>query len=118
LDGNGRRGACRDDDIDPALNKFGGERGITVVPPFRPAIFDCDVAAIDPTELAQALQKSPDEWTPDRRRGSTQESNRGRLARLLRTRRERPRSRRAAQRGYQLPPSDGAWHVALPCEGA
>jgi hypothetical protein len=31
-----------------------------VIPPFRPAIFDCDVAAIDPAELAQALQKSPD----------------------------------------------------------
>src|SRR5262249_35187323 len=103
LDGHGSRRACRDDDIDPALNKFGRERGITVIPPFRPAIFDCDVAAIDPAELAQPLQKSPDEWTPDRRRGRTQESNRGRLARLLRARREWPR-RRAAKQGHDLAP--------------
>src|SRR5262249_42089705 len=118
LDGNGRRGACRDDDIDPALNKFGRERGITVIPPFRPAIFDCDVAAIDPTELAQALQKSPDEWTPDRRRGRTQESNRGRLTRLLRAHGERPRDRPAAECDQQVPPSNGDCHTPLPCEGA
>jgi hypothetical protein len=30
--------------------------------------------------------------------------------------RERPRGR-AAERGYQFPPSDSDWHVALPCEG-
>ena len=25
--------------------------------------------------------------------------------------------RRAAERGYQFPPSNGDWHVTLPCEG-
>jgi hypothetical protein len=36
----------------------------------------------------------------------------------LRAGRERPRSCRAAKRRYQLAPSDGDWHVTLPCEGA
>src|SRR5262249_51893211 len=38
------------------------------------------------------------------------------LGRLLRPRRERPRSRRAAERGQQSPPSDGDCHTPLPCE--
>src|SRR5262249_32017215 len=38
-----------------------------------------------------------------------------RLARLLRTRRKRPR-RRAAECDQQLPPSDGDCHTPLPCE--
>src|SRR5262249_47325980 len=40
----------------------------------------------------------------------------GQLARLLRARRERPRSRRAAERDQQFPPSDGDRHTPLPCE--
>ena len=107
LDGHGSRGACRDDDIDLALNKFGRERVIAVIPPFRPAIFDCDVAAIDPAELAQALQKSSDECTPDRWRSRTQESNRWRLARLLGARRMRSdqvRHRLTAQDRKEFPP--------------
>src|SRR5262249_9021815 len=35
---------------------------------------------------------------------------------LLCTRRERPRSGRAAERGYHIPPSDGDCHTPLPCE--
>src|SRR5262249_32403988 len=37
---------------------------------------------------------------------------------LLRARRERPRSRRAAECGQQFPPSDGDCHTPLPREGA
>src|SRR5262245_22641973 len=37
---------------------------------------------------------------------------------LLRTRRERPRRRCAAECGQQFPPSDGDCHAPLPCEGA
>jgi hypothetical protein len=33
-----------------------------------------------------------------------------------RARRERPRHRRAAECGQQLPPSDGDCHAPLPCE--
>src|SRR6516225_636906 len=35
---------------------------------------------------------------------------------LLRARRERPRRRRAAERGQQFPPCDGDSHTPLPCE--
>src|SRR5215831_10891312 len=35
---------------------------------------------------------------------------------LLRARRERPRSRCAAECGQQFPPSDGDCHAPLPCE--
>jgi len=37
-------------------------------------------------------------------------------ARLLRSRRERPRRRRAAEYSQQLPPSDGDCHTPLPRE--
>src|SRR5262249_16258809 len=36
---------------------------------------------------------------------------------LLRARRERPGGCRAAERGYQFPPSDRDWHVNPPREG-
>src|SRR5262249_26866937 len=39
-----------------------------------------------------------------------------RPTRRLCTRRERPRSRRAAECGQQFPPSDGDCHTLLPCE--
>src|SRR6516164_2190987 len=38
------------------------------------------------------------------------------LLALLRARRERPRGRRATERGQQLPPSDGDCHTPLPRE--
>src|SRR6516165_588080 len=40
----------------------------------------------------------------------------GRLSRLLRARRQRPRRRRAAECDQQLPPSDGDCHTPLPRE--
>ena len=43
-------------------------------------------------------------------------ANRPNALALLRPRRERPRGRRAAKCGQQLPPSDGDCHAPLPCE--
>src|SRR5215469_5958837 len=82
---------------------------------FGPRTFDCDVSALDVAGLLQTIAerghikciaagrravKEPDHWH----------------RRLLRTRRERPRSRSAAKCGQQFPPSDGDCHTPLPCE--
>jgi hypothetical protein len=65
---------------------------------------------------AQSLTKRRQEIAA-RLRPTIMEKPDHRHCRLLRARRERPRGRRAAERGYQFPPSDSDEHVALPCEG-
>src|SRR6516162_53335 len=82
---------------------------------FGPRTCDCDVSALDVASLLQTIAerghikciaagrravKEPDHWH----------------RRLLRTRRERPRDRRAAECGQQFPPSDGDCHTPLPRE--
>src|SRR5262249_22125560 len=70
---------------------------------FRPAILDCDVTAFDPTEFAEASHKSSRAWS--KARGArTQKPNSWKLARLLRTCDERPRSR-CAEKWHELAPS-------------
>src|SRR5262249_35063507 len=78
------------------------------------AIFDRDILTFDKACVLQALTEggqelrsvtgSPGGEEPDHRH------------RLLRARRERPRRRRAAERGQQFPSSDGDCHTRLPCE--
>src|SRR5262249_60973688 len=81
----------------------------------RPAIFARHGTAFDGGRLAQAFAEcshlgSPLCWC------FTVEKPNYRHRRLLRARRERPRRRHAAERGQQLPPSDGDCHAPLPRE--
>src|SRR5262249_48005747 len=69
---------------------------------FRPAVLDCDGAALDPAKLTQPLQKSGYPLSLGRTRARAQEANR--LRRLLRVRRERPRHRRTAEQRDELAP--------------
>src|SRR5262249_11226464 len=82
---------------------------------FRPAVFDCDILAYRVTGFAEPVAKGgfvvriPAGYVgvqiPDHRH-----------RRLLRTCREGPRRRSAAECGQQLPPSDDDCHTPLPCE--
>src|SRR6516225_6952960 len=92
----------RDDDINLEPYELGREFGEAFAAPFSPPILDRDRATIDPTEFAQPLRKSGDPLARGRIRAPTQESD-GRQLRLLRARRERPRSR-AAEKRDELPP--------------
>ena len=59
-------GAGRDDDIYLEADKLRGERGIELIAPLRPAIFDCNRTVVDPAQLTQALLKGGDECAPNR----------------------------------------------------
>jgi len=93
-----RHGSQRDNEIDLEPDEFGRDLGETLVAALRPAILDCEVVTLDPTELAQPLHKRGDPLALNQRRGRAQKPDGRLLARLLRARRERPRSR-AAERG-------------------
>src|SRR5262245_62204687 len=83
-------------DLEP--REFGRDLGRALATSLRPPIFDCDGATLDPAEFAQPLHKGCGPLALGCRRGPTQEPDGRHLARLLRTRRERPRRRDAAQR--------------------
>src|SRR5262249_38663334 len=68
--------------------------GQTLVASLRPPILDDDVAAFDPAELTKPLHESGDPLALGRSRARTQEPDSVRW--LLRTRREWPGNRRAA----------------------
>src|SRR5262249_11663198 len=68
----------------------------------RPTILDRQGATLDPAELAQSLNKGGSPCTPGRRRARSKEPNDRHLRWLLRARRERPRSRRAAEQRDEL----------------
>jgi hypothetical protein len=76
---------------------------------------DLDVAAIDPAQFLQALYQLPDQGLPFwlALREHTQKSDARHRAGLLPSRRERPRSRRAAEQGYHLA-SSNVGHGLLP----
>src|SRR5215470_13985606 len=73
-----------------------------------------NVASFDITEVAHSAHEFLAIWIVIQSSGSDV-SNARNLSRLLRSRRERPRGG-AAERGQQLPPSDGDCHTPLPCE--
>src|SRR5262249_3988328 len=78
---------------------------------------DPDIAVLRPTQLPQALAKRSDAGA---RIGGAlaphEQADFPHPLGLLRARRERPGSRRAAESGQQFPPSDGDCHTPLPCE--
>src|SRR5262245_2353155 len=87
-------------DVDLEPDEFGGDLGEALFGTFRPAVLDCDGAALDPAKLTQPLQKSGYPLSLGRTRARAQEPNR--LRRLLRVRRERPRRRRAAEQRDEI----------------
>ena len=100
-------GSRRDNDIDLEPNELGRDLGEALAASLRPAILDRDGATLDPAEFAQPLHKGGDPLARDRRRGRAQEPDGRQLRRLLRTRRERPCSRRAAEERDELPSPHG-----------
>src|SRR5262245_39848877 len=87
-----------DDQVHFGADQFGRQFGKSLVAPLRPAVLDDDVGALDITEVAQAQPDCLEPGSKRRRGCQAQESDPRHLARLLRTRRERPRSRAAEQR--------------------
>jgi hypothetical protein len=73
-------------------------------PPIHKAILNRDAAALDPAEFAQPLHKSGNPPVHGQRRARAQEPDGRQLAGLLRARRERPRSRTAAEKRDELAP--------------
>src|SRR5215471_11407751 len=86
--------------------------GKSIVVTLRPPIFNRDVSALDVTAFTQALVKGGQSKGISLSRPGAHVSDH-RHCRLLRARRERPRDRRAAERGYEFSPSDVACHVTL-----
>src|SRR5262249_18470375 len=82
---------------------LGGVLGITFSAAFCPSILDRDSAAVDPAEFAQALHECSDPIAVERSRARAQVADRRQLRRLLRARREGPRSRAADERDDVAP---------------
>src|SRR5215831_2499298 len=93
-------------------DKLSRQRG-QLIDVLRPLPFDDDVGAFDVAEVTQAR---PQPLTCGTLEGKTKKPDGPQLRRLLRARRERPRSRTAAECDQQFPPSDGDCHTPLPCE--
>src|SRR5262249_32442203 len=89
--------ARRDNNINLALDEFGGNLRGALGSTLRPAILDRDRTTLNPAEFAQSLYKSGGPLALSRRRGRAQVPDDRQLRRLLRARAERPRSCRAAE---------------------
>src|SRR5262249_29309290 len=99
-------------DVDLEPDEFGSDLGEALFGTFRPAVLDCDGAALDPAKLTQPLQKSGNPWSLERTRARAQEPNR--LRRLLRARLERPRCRAGTEQRDEL----ASPHVLLSRRGS
>src|SRR5262249_5314250 len=107
-------GSRHDDGVDLEPDEFGGNLSEALAASLRPAILDCDGAAVDPPEFAQPLHKRDVPLALSCRRARSKESDCRQVVRLLRARRERPCHRRATQRGDEFSPSDVGCHATLP----
>src|SRR5262245_8612810 len=107
------RPSHRYDHIDLESDKLGGNLAKALGTPLRPTILDRHGATLDPAEFAQSLNKGGCPCTPGRRSARSKEPNDRHLRWLLRSRRERPSGRRAADERDEC----AAFHVkhgALP----
>src|SRR5262249_48243440 len=101
-DGRSHLLCCRDsgpnceDDIHLEADELGCDFVIALVASLRPAILDSDGAALDPAKFTQPLHEGRGPRIPVQRRARPQKAD-GPQLRLLRTRGERPRGRRAAE---------------------
>src|SRR5262249_43795447 len=93
----------RNNEIDLQSSELGGELGEALSASLRPAVFDRNIAILNPTELAQSLHKSGDPLALNQRCGAPEGAGGGRLAPRP-PRRERPRRRRAAEQRDELAP--------------
>src|SRR5215468_4842820 len=91
----------RENDIDFQSNELGCELGEAFAASLRPAIFDREIAAVDPAEIAHSLHEGGGPLAL-RRRAARSEQSDGRHLRLLRARRKWPRGRSAADQRYEL----------------
>jgi hypothetical protein len=104
----------RENDINIHANQLGCERR-QLIDPFRPAQFDDDVPALDPTEVAQACPQRLHPRGVSRGGAETQIADLRHLRRLLRPRPERPCGSAAEQRDELTAPY--AEHADfLPCD--
>src|SRR5262249_24115066 len=89
-------------DVDSQSDELSRNLRVSLHAVFRPAMLDRDGSALDPAELAKPFQKRgvPRALRPTRSRA--EKPDRRQL--LLRARRERPRSDRAAEQRYELAP--------------
>ena len=95
---------CRSsDEIDLHPDELVRELGIALGASLAPAVLDRDGAAIDPTEFAQSLQKCVDPCALAYWPAATEVPDGRQLARLLRSRRERPRGSRPAEQRDEVP---------------
>src|SRR5579862_3071663 len=95
------------------LNEIGHQRWKPIILIVRKAVFDRHVFPFDIASFFQAATKSVQELGVITRPSAAEETDH-RHRRLLRTHRERPTNRRAADRGYELSPSDVDCHLIRP----
>src|SRR5262249_5870127 len=96
-------------------HQIAGKRRQSGVLALGKPILDRDVATLDVARFFQAAAKRVLESCLRVGRATAEVAD-DRLISLLHARRERPRDSPAAERGQQLPPSDGDCHTPLPCE--
>src|SRR5262249_709939 len=65
----------RNNEIDLQSSELGGELGEALSASLRPAVFDRNIAILNPTELAQSLHKSGDPLALNQKRGRSQEAD-------------------------------------------
>jgi len=100
----GNCAANRNNDVDLELSELGRDFAIPFRASLGPAIFDCNVAALDQAKLAQSLNKRRGPLAPDGRRAGAQKPYGWQFPRLLCACGERPSGRRAAEKRYELAP--------------
>src|SRR5262249_41813295 len=99
----GRDGAFgRGDHGNLSAHQFTGQRRQPIILTVRPAVFDCDVLALDMARLLQPLSKRAQTLPVVLERCGAEEADH-RECRLLRARRKRPRRRTAEQRDEFAP---------------
>src|SRR5262249_39773239 len=103
-----RIAAWRGNHGNATTGEVGHERRETIIFSLQPVIFDRRVLAFDCAGLAEALAERSNVARSDTAAAAPDKRD-NRHSSLLRARCERPCRGRAAERGYQLPPSDGDW---------
>ena len=86
-----------DNDVDLEPDELGRDLDEALGASFRPAILNRDGATLYPAKFTQSLRKGGDKLALGRTRALARKSDGLQLPRLLRARRERPRSGRAAE---------------------
>jgi hypothetical protein len=79
------------------VNELGRDLSGTFRSSFRPTILNFESTIFDPAKLSQSLHEGGSPWARDRSSGRPHNSDGRQVRRLLRARRERPRSNRPAE---------------------